>query len=143
MDRWNSVPEMLQSVRLSVLKVALVLCGLALLGKDLGSLLGLAVGALLALWQFGSLSASMQKAVQMGKLQAEAYSAIRYMMRYFVIALAVTAAYFTKELNFAAVIVGLFLVKIVIIGYAVREAIREGGAAYLRQLALKRVRKEG
>lgn len=143
MDRWNTVPEMLQSIRLAVLKLALLLAGLALLNRDLPSALGLLIGCLLSLWQLGSLATSMQKAVQMLKLQAELYSAVRYIVRYFVVAAALAAAYFIGGVNFAAVVVGLFLVKLVIIGYAVRDAIRAGGAAYLRQLALKRVRKEG
>ncbi len=143
MDRWSSVPEMLQSVRLAVLKVAGFMVIMAVLGRDLPSVLGVLVGTLLALWQFGSLASSMQRAVQMDKQQAEAYAALRYLLRYGVIALSLAAAYFTPELNFAAVVIGLFLVKIVIIGYAVRAAIAAGGVAYLRQLVQKRERKEG
>lgn len=143
MDRWNTVPEMLQSVRLGVLKLAAFLLLLAILGRDLPSALGLMVGTLLSLWQFGSLATSMQKAVSMEKHQAEAYAALRYLLRYGVIALALAAVYFTPEVGFASAVVGLFLVKIVIIGSAVREAIAAGGTAYLRQLARRRVRKEG
>lgn len=143
MDRWSSVPEMMQSVRLTVLKLAATLIGMALLGRNLQMALGLLTGTLLGLWQFGSLASSMQRVVQMEKQQAEAHAVVRYLLRYGVIALTLAAVYFTSEMNFAAAIVGLFLVKIVIVGSAVREAIAEGGAAYLRQLARKRVRKEG
>ncbi|MGI6359378.1 MAG: ATP synthase subunit I [Bacillota bacterium] len=143
MDRWNSVPEMMQSIRSAVLKIALGLAGLAALFGDWPSVFGLSIGTLVALWHFGSLATSMQKAINMRKEQAEVYALQRYLGRYGVVAVVVAAIYLTPQINLLAAVFGLFLVRIVIVGYAVQAALASGGAAYLRQLTLRRVRKEG
>lgn len=143
MDRWQTVPEMMHAIRLAVLKTALVLIAFALLGKNWPVAIGLSVGVLLALWHFGSLCKSARKSVQMTKHQAEAYAAIRYMIRYAVLAIALFALRASQGINIAAVFVGLLLPKVVIVGYALRSVIVAGGRSYLHQLTRKRVRKEG
>ncbi len=143
MNNWISVPEMLRSVRLSVLKVAGVLILLAIWGKDLGSAFGFAIGTALSLWRFGRLSNSVAKSLRMSKEAAQVYAASSYAIRYLTTAVLLALVFFTDGINFYAALAGLFLVKLVIIGYTIRQIMREGGLAYLRQLAGRRRQKEG
>ncbi len=143
MDNWTSVPEMLRSVRLSVLKIAGVLILLAIVGQDFASAFGFAIGAALSLWQFGRLANSVGKSVQMSKEAAQVYAATSYVVRYLTLAALLALVYFSKGINFYAAILGVLLVKIVIVGRAVGQAVREGGSAYLRQLAGRRGQKGG
>ena len=143
MDSWTSVPEMLRSVRLAVLKIAGVLILLAVWGKDLGSAFGFAIGTALSLWQFGRLASSVAKSLQMSKEAAQVYAASSYVIRYLTAAALLALVFFTDGINFYATLAGMFLVKLVIIGYAIRQIMREGGLAYLRQLAGRRRQKGG
>lgn len=143
MDSWTSVPEMLRSIRLTVLKIAGVLIVLAVTGRDFGSAFGFAIGTTLALWQFGRLTNSVAKSVQMSKEAAQVYAASSYAVRYLTAAALLALVYFSDGINFYAAIVGMFLVKIVIVGRAVGQIVREGGIAYLRQLAGRRGQKGG
>lgn len=143
MGNWNSVPEMQRAVRLSVLRLAGALIALALVGKQLGIAFGFAVGTCLSLWQFRQIANSVARVVQMPKAQAQAHASSSYVMRYLIISLMLTLVYFTEEVNFYATFVGLLLVKIVIISSAIQQALREGGAAYLRNLISTQGRKGG
>ncbi len=134
MSNWNSVPEMQRSVRSSVLKIAGALIAIALMGRQLGIAFGLAIGTCLSLWQFSQIINSVAKILQKPKAQAQVHAASSYVMRYLIIAGMLALVYFTEEINFFATFIGLLMVKIVIIGWAIRQALREGGAAYLRQL---------
>ncbi len=143
MDNWNSVPEMEKAVRSMVLKLACALIGLALVAKQLAIAFGLAIGTSLSLWQFHQIINSVARIVQLPKAQAQVHATSSYVVRYLIIALMLAIVYFTEEVNFFATFFGLLLVKIVIIGVAVRQALREGGAAYLRNLISTRSRKGG
>lgn len=143
MDNWNSVPEMEKAVRSMVLKLACALIGLALVAKQLAIAFGLAIGTSLSLWQFRQIINSVARIVQLPKAQAQVHATSSYVVRYLIIALMLAIVYFTEEVNFFATFFGLLLVKIVIIGVAVRQALREGGAAYLRNLISTRSRKGG
>lgn len=143
MDRWTSVPEMMRAVRLSVLKLAAVLIVLSLIGRDLGSAFGFAIGAVLALWQFGRLANSAAKSLRMSKEAAQVYAASSYVLRYLTVAVFLALVYFSKGINFYAAVVGTLLVKVVIVGYTFGHVLREGGLAYLRKLAARRGAKGG
>lgn len=142
MDSWTSLPHMRRAVAGAVLKIAGVLILLALLGRDLGSALGFAIGASLSLWQFNHLANSVIKVLQKPKAQAQISAASNSVLRYLVVAGFLTLIFFTPAINFYAAFVGLLLVKLVIIGTALRQALRQGGVAYLKQLADRRRRKE-
>jgi hypothetical protein len=142
MDKWTSVPVMMRSIRLSVVKIAGILILLSLLGRDLPSAFGFAIGALLSLWQFGRLAHAANRSLAMHKAQAQVYVTSRYVLRYLVVGSVLGFVYFTENINFFATVVGLLLVKLVIIIQALRQAVREGGIAYLRQM-MQRVRKGG
>lgn len=143
MDNWTSVPGMLRSVRLAVLKLAGILILLAVIGKDFGSAFGFAIGTALSLWQFGRLANSVAKSLQMSKEAAQVYAASNYVVRYLTVAALLALVYFSPGINFYATILGMFLVKIVIVGRAVGQIVRDGGIAYLRQLAGRRGQKGG
>ncbi|HBK85590.1 MAG TPA: hypothetical protein DDZ53_06125, partial [Firmicutes bacterium] len=64
-------------------------------------------------------------------------------IRYLTAAALLALVFFTEGINFYAALAGLFLVKLVIIGYAIRQLIREGGLAYLRKMAGRRRQKGG
>lgn len=143
MNNWMNVPEMLRSVRLAVLKIAGVLILLAMIGQDLGSAFGFAIGAAFSLWQFGRLTDSVAKSLQMSKEAAQVYAASTYVFRYLMAAVLLALVFFSDGINFYAALVGMLLVKIVIVGRAVRQIVREGGFAYLRQLVSRRRQKGG
>ncbi len=141
-DRWNSIAEMMRSITTAALKLSLVLVSLALLAGDLPSALGLMLGTALSLWQFFSLAGTLQRALQLGREQAQVHAARRYVVRYLFVAAALVTVDFLEGFNFVATILGLFSVKLVIIGYAVRSVIEEGGVSHLRRLASGKVRRE-
>lgn len=143
MNKWTSVPEMMQAVRLSVLKLAAVFIILSLIGRDLGSSFGFAIGTVLSLWQFGRLANSVTKSLQMSKAAAQVYAASSYVLRYLTIAAVLAAVYFSEGINFYAAIIGTLTVKIVIVGYTFGQILRDSGLAYLRQLAARRGVKGG
>lgn len=143
MDKWASVPEMMRAVRLTVLRISGVLVFIALVGQDLGSAFGVAIGTALSLWQFSHLARSVAKSLQMAKAAAQLYAASNYVFRYLVIAALLALVYFSPGINFYAAIVGTLLVKVVIVGTTVVQALREGGSAYLRQLTARRGQKGG
>lgn len=143
MDKWTSVPEMIHTVRLSVVKLTAILIALSLVGRDLGSAFGFAIGAVLALWQFGRLSNAVAKSLQMSKEAAQVYAASRYVLRYLTVAAVLAFVYFSEGLNFYAAFAAMLLVKVVIVGYAFGQVLREGGVAYLWQLAARRGAKGG
>lgn len=137
MDKWTDVSAMLYSVRRSVLIIAAVLVGLSLVGGDLASAFGFAIGAALSLWQFSRLTKSVAKSLQMTKEAAQVYGASSYIVRYLIIAAALTIIYFTDGINFYAAFIGLLFVKIVIVSRALQKLLQTSGAAYLRQFRQK------
>lgn len=143
MGEWTTVQEMISHIRKSVLIFSGSLFLLILLAGDTASALGLAVGTALSLWQFAMLSSATSKAVLMPKMKAQAYAAASYLVRYSLVALVLGMTYFTEGISFPAAVLGLLSVKLVIVGGAIRQAIRIGGTAYLKQIAPWRGRKEG
>lgn len=143
MDKWTSVPEMMRAVRSSLFKVAAVLITLALIGRDLGSAFGFAIGTLLSIWQLDRLANSVTKSLQMSKEAAQVYAAGSYVFRYLTVAAVLGLVYFSEGINFYAAVIGTLLVKVVIVSCTVGQVLREGGLAYLRQLAARRGQKGG
>ncbi len=143
MDRWTSVPVLLRDVRLGVIRIASVMIALALLAGDRASAFGVAIGAVLSLWQFGHIAKCVTRLVQQARETGQARASLGYVGRYLIVAAVLATVYFTPEVNFAATILGLFLVKIFIVACAVRQVLRDGGAAQLRQLMQERRRREG
>ncbi len=143
MGEWTTVPEMVRSIRRNVLILSGSLLLLAILAGDMPSAFGLAVGTALSLWQFTMLCSSTSKAVRMPKLKAQGYAGASYIVRYSMVALVLGMTYFTQGISFPTAVFGLLSVKLVIVGGAVRQAFRAGGAAYLKQIAPWRGRREG
>jgi hypothetical protein len=78
--------------------------------------LGLLFGALLALLNFRLLALSLQKAVALEPSRATIYAFSRYLLRFFLVGVAVLVAIKNPAVNVWGTFIGLGLVKVVILG---------------------------
>ena len=142
-DKWTDTPVMLMSVRRWVLGIAAGLVLSAAVTREWPMAFGLAIGTALALWHLSRIVLSVAKSLTMSKEEAQVYGAVAYVTRYLTTAAVLAFVYFSGNISFGALVVGLLLPKIVITVAAVRQQLKEGGIAYLKRWAAGRTQEKG
>ena len=77
-------------------------------------MLGVAFGSIIAILNFRLLALTMEKAVELPPGKAQAYTAIRYLIRMFIVAAVVFVSVKNPNINVIGTILGLISTQIVI-----------------------------
>jgi DMSO reductase anchor subunit len=85
--------------------------------------LGFVFGTSIGILGFRLLELTIRKAVTMPPKRASAYTMGQYMIRYFIYGIVLVVAALADYLSFPAAVLGLLMIKIVIITYAVYDNI--------------------
>lgn len=98
--------------------LALILAGLAaVFTKNSKPLIyGLVFGTLISMLNFRSLAMTLEKAVTMPPAQAQVYAGSRYFIRFLTNGVVLFVSIKGNHINVVGTIIGLFLIKLVIMG---------------------------
>lgn len=79
-------------------------------------ILGIFLGTFISLLNFRQMALGFEKAVRMEEARAKRYATIQYMIRFFIVGAVLVLSARSPYVNVPGVVIGLFLLKVVILG---------------------------
>ncbi|MGP1563406.1 ATP synthase subunit I [Filifactor alocis] len=79
-------------------------------------ILGIFLGTFISLLNFRQMALGFEKAVRMEETRAKRYATIQYMIRFFIVGAVLVLSARSPYVNVPGVVIGLFLLKVVILG---------------------------
>lgn len=108
----KEVDEITKGIAIYAIIVSLILC--ILTRETIQSILGVGFGSIIAILNFRLLAITMEKAVNLPPGKAQAYTAVQYLIRMFIVAIVIFVSVKNPNINVIGTILGLISTQIVI-----------------------------